>query len=199
MILPRQLILLALGIVSIAASPALGQTPGESQDATPSPPTPVPARDFSKFEFLMTRSPFSLPTAEEKSPMGDRYAITGAASWDGQQRIFIVDKTSQERLIISSEPNKLNMSLLEFLPDGDPRRMRARVKIGSEVATLEFAEMAPSAGASAIPIPGQAVQLGIQQPGGAVPQISSTGPPGAQPVRRIIRRRVITGAPPPAQ
>lgn len=167
------------------------------------PPVPAPARDFAQFEFLMQRSPFSLPTAEEKSPSADRYSITGAASWDGQQRIFVVDKTSQERLVISNEPNRLNMSLLEFLPDGDPRRMRARVKIGSEVATLEFAEMAAASPATtSVPIPGQPGQPGqpvIQQPGGATPQISSTGQPAGQPTRRIIRRRIITGAPPPAQ
>ena len=37
-------------------------------------------RSMEKFQVLLTRSPFSLPTAEESAPMADRFFLTGAAT-----------------------------------------------------------------------------------------------------------------------
>ncbi|MCX7869525.1 MAG: hypothetical protein N2322_06185, partial [Terrimicrobiaceae bacterium] len=54
------------------------------------------ARAFSQFEFLLARSPFSLPTAEESSPLTERYALTGAVEWGGRQQVFVLDRNSQQ-------------------------------------------------------------------------------------------------------
>lgn len=161
-------------------------------------------RDFSRFQFLLDRSPFSLPTAEESSPLADRYTLTGAVAFDGEPLIFVLDKTTQERHMLSKAPNKLNMGLVEYLPDPDPRRMRATIRVNGQIATISYAEPAAA--------PGQ--QPGNPQNSGMSPQNPNpsavVNPPTGQvlangtlptiqqqnssnPPRRVIRRRIISG------
>ncbi len=164
-------------------------------------PAPEPAeRTMASFEFLFARSPFSLPTAEESSPLADRYALTGAAAWGGEQRVFILDRTSQQRHVVSQGQGGGDMLLLEFLPEVDPRQMRARVQIAGQVATLAFAET-PAAAPVVQPPNAPPVQPGASvTPGTRTPAIATGAAPGQQPVRRsIIRRRSISGVPPPPE
>jgi hypothetical protein len=154
------------------------------------------ARSLEDFDFLLRRSPFSLPTAEESSPLADRFLLTGAASWDGIQRIFLMDKISQQRHVVVSDPNTEGMRLLEFKPDTDPQRISAKVQIGTEVATLVFqAPPAPAGVAAAQPgaQPGAPPMPGAPNSG----RVISAGAenPHATPPRRIIRRRVISNTP----
>jgi len=183
--------------LACAASAAFAADGDGTGDAAP--------RTFEAFEFLLERSPFSLPTAEEQSPAADRFTLTGAANWDGIQRVFVFDKNSQERHMLTAEAGSGQLALLEFLPDADPRKMRARVKIGPEVATISYSDTNPQAGSpqganpqpgmpSVMPPPPVPGQPGQQmQPGQQV----QPGQPGQQPPRRIIRRRVISGSPTP--
>ena len=163
-------------------------------------------RDFSRFQFLLDRSPFSLPTAEESSPVADKYTLTGAVSINGDPLIFVLDKTTQERHMLSKTPNKLDMVLVDYMPDPDPRRMHATIKVGGQLATISYSE----------PVAVQGQQPGVAQNTGAVPQnpnpstvvnlppgqILAGGPPpniqqpnAQSPQRRVIRRRIISGQP----
>lgn len=163
-------------------------------------------RDISQFKVLLDRSPFSLPTAEESSPLADRFTLTGAVAFDGEPVVFVLDKTTQERHMLSKKPNKLNMGLVEYLPDPDPRHMRATIKVDGQVATISFSEPAvaqgqqpgvpPNTGASA---PVQNPSVVVNAPPG---QVLANGAPRtlqqqqpAVPQRRVIRRRIISGQP----
>jgi len=178
----------------------LGSVMAQSEDPWARP------RDISQFQFLMDRSPFSLPTAEETSPLADRYTLTGAASLNGEPMIFVLDKTTQEHHMLSKTANKLDMGLVEYLPDPDPRRMRATIKINGQTATISYSE----------PAAVQGQQPGVpQNPGTAAPnqnptavvnpppgQVMAAGAPpnmqqssGQPPQRRVIRRRIISGQP----
>jgi hypothetical protein len=179
----------------------------ESDSAAAEPWTE--AREFAAFQFLLERSPFSLPTAEESSPVADRFALTGAVAIDGEPLVFVLDKTTQTRQMVSKKANDNNVSLVEYLPDPDPRRMRATIRVDGQVATISYAEAAaaqPPGSAPNMPtaMNGQAVmpnvpgapqmpQVAGQPPGTTI--APGTGQPGQQPPRRIIRRRVISGAP----
>ena len=160
-------------------------------------------REISRFQFLMDRSPFSLPTAEETSPLADRYTLTGAASLNGEPMIFVLDKTTQEHHMISKTSSKPGMGLVEYLPDPDPRRMRATIKVNGQTATISYSEPAavqgqqpqnatmavtnPNPSAVVNPPPGQAVIPG------APPNMQQ---PNAQPPQKhVIRRRIISGQP----
>jgi hypothetical protein len=153
------------------------------------------ARSIEDFDFLLRQSPFSLPTAEESSPLAERFLLTGAASWDGVQRVFLMDKHSQERHVVVDNPNSDGMRLIEFVPDADPQRISARIQFGTEVATLVFQAPPPTAGGAAAQpgAPGMPARPGAPGNGHVV------GPggenPGATPPRRIIRRRIISNNP----
>jgi len=97
-------------------------------------------RKISAFQFLLDRSPFSLPTAEESSPLADRFSLTGAVALDGEALVFVLDKTTQTRYMLSKIANKQNMGLVEYLSDPDPRHMRATIRVDGQVATIAYAE-----------------------------------------------------------
>lgn len=178
----------------------LGSAMAQNEDPWTQP------RDLAQFQFLLDRSPFSLPTAEESSPVADRYTLTGAASINGEPIVFILDKTTQERHMITKAPNKFNIGLVDYLPDPDPRRMHASIKINGQVATLSYSE----------PVAVQGQQPAAPQNAGGAPQnqnpmavvnlppgqVMATGAPpnmqqpnGQSPQRRVIRRRIISGQP----
>ncbi|MEI6279953.1 MAG: hypothetical protein WCQ16_11330 [Verrucomicrobiae bacterium] len=163
-------------------------------------------REISSFQFLLDRSPFSLPTAEESSPLADRFSLTGAVALDGEAIVFVLDKTTQTRHMLSKTPNKQNMGLVEYLPDPDPRRMHATIRVNGQVATIAYAEANPQ--------PLQAQQPAGPQANGPPPTPSSVvnAPAGAAPGspafqqqntqpsnHRVIRRRIISAQPAPGK
>jgi len=105
------------------------------------------ARDLATFDSLMKRSPFSLPTPEAPPVVEtNRFQITGAANWDGIQRIFVKDTNSQqpESFVVSSivTPWSRNLKLESFSPSDDRSKSTARVinTETGEVLTINFAD-----------------------------------------------------------
>lgn len=154
-------------------------------------------RDFQTFAWLVERSPFSLPTAEESSPLADRFALTGAAGIGGEALVFVFDRTTQARHMLSKQPNAESMSLVEFLPDPDPRRMRATIRVGGEIATISFQEAgaaspeAQNPAVAPLPQPGQPPATTAVNPSATIN--APGGDPSTNPPRKVIRRRIITG------
>ncbi|MEI6035344.1 MAG: hypothetical protein WCS65_13830, partial [Verrucomicrobiae bacterium] len=146
-------------------------------------------REISSFQFLLDRSPFSLPTAEESSPLADRFSLTGAVALDGEPLVFVLDKTTQTRHMLSKTPNKQNMELVEYLPGPDPRHMRATIRVNGQVATIAYAETAAqqqAAGSSANISP-QVPSAVVNAPAGTSPAPGSPAfqkQGGAQPLSR---------------
>ncbi|MEI6081404.1 MAG: hypothetical protein WCR44_03110 [Verrucomicrobiota bacterium] len=192
----------------VSASETLGSSVAPSRNAWEKP------RDLSSFQQLLKRSPFSLPTAEESSPLADRYAMTGIVNINGEEQIFVFDRTDQSRELIGRKPNTKNMSLVSLIRDGNTVPQKASILVGSETGTIGFLESTQQKGAPpAQAIPGS-VSAGIPglqgtQPGVHLPQLpplpqlpgasqSQQIPQGSQPGqgRRIIRRPVITAPQP---
>jgi len=153
---------------------------------------------MEKFQVLLDRSPFSLPTVEESAPAAERYSITGAATINDEPIVFIVDKNTQNRLMLGRAPDASGNVLLEYLPDLNPQKMKASIRIDGQVTTVAYAEVAADPQQQAAPVPmapnaGQP-QPGSQPPPGVVNPAQPQNP--AQPPRRVIRRRVISGQTP---
>lgn len=157
---------------------------------------------MEKFQVLLNRSPFSLPTAEESAPMADRFFLTGAATINEEPVVFVLDKNTQVRHMLGSKPDASNNQLLNYTPDADPKNMSARIRIEGQETTVRYAELPTEAQ----PPPQVPMNPKIPQQPGAPPQPPGA-PPTAQPQntngnetpRRVIRRRVISGQPPAAQ
>ena len=172
-------------------------------------------RSMENFKSLLERSPFSLPTAEENTAIAERFVLTGAATINEMPVVFVLDKNTQNRLMLE----KLNSSdssgkdqLLELFQDADPKNLRASVQIEGQRTEIRFAEtsFAPPSGQEmppqAIapnqpmpPVPPAPPQQQAATPGQQPPAVQPGNNSNSQPPRRVIRRRVISGQPPAAQ
>ena len=134
---------------------ALSAAPDSSADA---PWTKT--RDMAAFQSLLARSPFSLPTAEESSPLAERFSLTGAADINGETMVFVIDRTTQNRQMVkkaNAQTAPQSMTLVEYMPDPDPRKMKATIRVDGQISTIAFSESAmdPQQQAQQPAVPGQ--------------------------------------------
>lgn len=97
-------------------------------------------RELSNFQNLLQHSPFSLATAEESSPLSERYAITGVITLGGEDQIFVFDRNDQSRELLTKKPNAKSMALINIIHDTDPNKLKATVRIGSESGVITSIE-----------------------------------------------------------
>ena len=144
---------------------------------------------------MLAHSPFSLPTAEESSPLAERYAITGIITLNGEEQVFVFDRTDQSRELLTTMPNAKNMSLLSLVREGN-NHAKASIRIGSEVGTIGFMEAVNTAAAvqPGDPAPGSPASANAPAPGVKLPPLPPLPKsPASNPQgRRIIRRPVVT-------
>jgi len=167
-------------------------TLGVSHAQTPAWETP---REIATFSKLLSHSPFSLPTAEESSPLAERYAVTGIITINGEDQVFVFDRTDQSRELLTAKPNAKNMSLLSLVREGK-NPIKASIRIGSEVGTIGFMEavnvaavVQPGAPAPGSPASANAPAPGVKLPAlPPLPKSPASNPQG----RRIIRRPVVS-------
>jgi len=114
---------------------------GTHAEIIPTSPWEHP-RNLSNFQSLVHHSPFSLPTAEETSPLSERYAITGIATIGGEEQLFIFDRTDQSRELLTHTPNLKGMSLIALDRTGNLPPQRATIRIGDETGIITFKEAA---------------------------------------------------------
>ncbi|MEY2907058.1 MAG: hypothetical protein RLZZ408_1529 [Verrucomicrobiota bacterium] len=150
-------------------------------------------RELEAFRKLIARSPFSLPTAEESSPLAERYAMTGIITIGGEEQVFVFDRTDQSRELLTGRPNAKNMSLVTLVREGK-NPIKATIRVGGETGTIGFLEGSNPSAQAAPPAPGSpasanAPAAGVKLPPlPPLPKTPSNTPPG----RRIIRRPVVT-------
>jgi len=171
-------------------------------------------RSMENFKSLLERSPFSLPTAEENTAIAERFVLTGAATINETPVVFVLDKNTQNRLMLeksNSSDSSSKDQLLELFQDADPKNLRASVQIEGQRTEIRFSEtsfeppsgqpMPPQANAPNQPMPPMppAPPLQPAATGQQQPAVQPGNNANAQPPRRVIRRRVISGQPPAAQ
>jgi hypothetical protein len=169
-------------------------------------------RSMENFQALLSRSPFSLPTAEETTAAPDRFSLTGVATINERPVVFVFDKNTQNRLMLEKLEDSENPSkdrLVELAPSDDPKNLRATVLIEGQRSEIRFSETAFSVSPEQpAPVPAAApgqhmppYPPGIPQPINAQQQsaVQPGNTPNSQPPRRVIRRRVISGQAPAAQ
>lgn len=185
MIAPRHLCFLAVCLLlATVGGSALAQEAWEKP------------RALADFQSLLGRSPFSLPTAEEKAAPEDRFHLAGAATMGGEQVVFVWDKNTQQRLLLRAEDDNSGNNLLEFFSDPNPKNMRAKVQIAGQTAEIRFSDTVFELSQAPAPPPSK----GPVPPASAAPQPNpqiTPGAPGNEKPRRVIRRRVISGQPSP--
>ena len=185
-------LILAISAGVVNASPSAPAIPPASEPADA--PWEQP-RDIAAFQSLLARSPFSLPTAEESSPLAERFSLTGAVDINGETMVFVIDRTTQARQMLSKKPNQ-RMSLVEYLPNLDPRKMKAIVQVDGQIATIAFNDTVAPQPASPGPSPSPGQTPLPSQFNRAMPSVNNSVAPlgiGATPPKPTT----IVNVPPP--
>jgi len=153
--------------------------------------------DLSRYSALGKKSPFTLASATAEADFAKDLVLGGYVRMDGEDFVIVANKTKPDRILVGRKPSPpaQGMVLLDLKkdPSGDPSKLQAKIKKGTEMATLKY-EITGGGGAPVAPIPvaaqGQPPIPGLsgQQPGQA--QMNAGGKPGATPAP-VIRRRVI--------
>lgn len=174
---------------------------GHTESTAPLPPELwEKPRTLEDFQTLLQRSPFSLPTAEESSPLAERYALTGIVTIGGVEEIFVFDRTDQSREMLTRTPNTKNMSLVTLIREGSALPQKATIRVGAVTGTIGYLEATPQqqiqpAALQAPGPPATVKQLGVKLPPLPLPPGAiNTGqsPVIAPQTHRIIRRPMVT-------
>lgn len=92
---------------------------------------------------LGKKSPFTLASAgEEAADFARDLFIAGYVRLGGEDYVMVANKTKPDRILVgkSPSPSAQGMVLVEFKkdPSGSPAKMQAKVKKGTETATLKY-------------------------------------------------------------
>lgn len=154
-----------------AAGPA--ETP---QDDLVPPPFPL-----SRYETLWKRSPFQLESVAPpvaSAGLAQRYALTGLAEVGGEPIAFLMDRTTQQRMMITKGAGQAGLTLVQVDVAADKSsNSTATIRQGAEVGVVKFDAGPPPAAVPAMPVPG-APPI---QPGNPPAQASGVPVPGQVP------------------
>ena len=175
-----------------------------------------PAFPLSRYEPLWQRSPFQLESVAppvESAGLAQRFAFTGIAEINGEPMAFVMERATQNRLMVKADSTKDGLSLVQVDVQQKYADSSATLRQGTEVGVVRFEAVA--AMPPGMPQPGRPPQAvaqpptqlipGMHQPPGLVPPVPRPGDPssgqvqggqGQIPPPRVIRRRVlVTPAP----
>lgn len=197
MISPLFLVVAGAGIgwggMSEESTPPASPT-GQTSTSSGLPAVLQPAR----YAALGKKSPFTLASSTEAAAdFAKDLVLAGFVRLDGDEYVMVADKTKPNRVLVGKKPSPSaqGMMLLEVKkdPSGDPAKMEARIKKGSETATLKY-EVTGGGGATPPAGGGQPVAAAPTPPGGVpIPGQAQPGQSGAlqgqKPMPAVFRRR----------
>jgi len=204
------LALLLACIFSVLASEEMKLTPPApdtklAEEVASGLPTALSADRYAP---LSRKSPFTLAsTTEENADFAKDLLLAGYVRMDGQDFVMIANRTRPERLMVGTKPSPSAQGMVllkvERDPSGDPTKLRAQIRKGTETAMLKYESASPGAVApgqpgATQPAPGQVVSGQPPIPGQAQAGQAPPGIPGQKPAQNppVIRRRVMPIPPP---
>lgn len=174
----------ALGLMSLMAIAPL--TLPAADDA----PVPPPF-DAERYRPLWEKSPFTLASAEiiPTANFADEYAIVSMSKVDGRHYVRVMNKTTQQRITVSSENPVDGIEIVEVSPNRNPLEASVRIRMGGQEGIVRYDANLLRTGAAAVPVmPPGAAEAAAQ----ATQQVRSVVPStGNQPQRPQRRRPII--------
>ena len=89
--------------------------------------------DLSFVESLVAASPFTRTVSLE-----DSFQLTGMAFFDGHPVATILNRETQERFVVSEEPNAQGWTLMAATTGTDIGSARVEMRVGTEALTLHY-------------------------------------------------------------
>ena len=146
-----------------------------------------PAFPLSRYEPLWQRSPFQLESVApsvESAGLAQRFALTGIAEINGEPMAFVMERATQNRLMVKANSTEGGVSLVQVDVQKKYTDSSATLRQGAEVGVVRFeagAAMAPGMPQPGMQVPRPMPQV-IPQPG-VPPQAAAF--PGAVPAAQI--------------
>ncbi|MEZ5385640.1 MAG: hypothetical protein R3F13_08995 [Prosthecobacter sp.] len=103
---------------------------GEGSPIDPDLPQPI---DYFFAEGLVTNSPFTRAVNLQAS-----LQLTGVAYVDGHPIATVLNKDTQQRFVISEEPNALGWQLINATAGSDLNQTQVEVRIGEELIAMHY-------------------------------------------------------------
>jgi len=153
-----------------------------------------PAFPLSRYAMLWERSPFqveSIAPPEMSEGLAQRYALTGIAEISGEPIAFLMERATQNRLMVRSSGGSGELELVQVDVQSKYTDSTATVRRGAEIGVVKFDAMAAM---PSMPQPGMPQVLPQT---GLMPRAPQTQA-GAPPVSGVPQP-VVPGQPVPAQ
>jgi len=129
----RSLHLLAAAMLATAtASPG-----GEAETGELFSPS---VHQADRYQHIWKKSPFvtETPVVQQSGGLAERFALTGIAMLQNQPVIFVLDRQSLSRSVITKEPNPSGLALVSVQTNTDPKQSQATIRLGSEQALIHY-------------------------------------------------------------
>lgn len=182
------------------------EKPGPDVPAAQGFPTALSGERFSA---LGKKSPFTLAsTTEESADFAKDLVLAGYFRMDGKDFVLVANRTQPTRLMVGTQPSAaaqgMTLVKIEQDPSGNPTKMRAQIRKGSELAVLKYeAASAPAAqpGAGQPPPTGSVPAQTPTLPGQPQPPQVVPAAPGQKPAQNpmTVRRRMLPIPPAPSR
>lgn len=158
---------------------------------------------LDRYRHIWEKSPFvaETPVAKQSAGLEQRFVLTGVASLSDKPMIFVLDRTSLTRMVVSAERNAQGVQLVSVESNHDPKQAAATIRLGAEQATIRY-DVAALQNINAAPENPKAARAGAapKTPPPVTAANSSTtadpalangasGPP--VPVKRVVRKSLI--------
>jgi hypothetical protein len=115
--------------------------------------------------------------------------LTGIVTFNGEEEVFVFDRTDQSHSILTHMPNSNSMALVSLVREGTLVPQKATIRVGTDTGTIGYLEAAPQPQGQPAPQPPAGAPAGILPRLPQLPQQPEVAPP---PTRRIIRRPMVT-------
>lgn len=97
-------------------------------------------RSLDRYTHIWTAKPFVAATVvtPQAESLAQRYAITGYGHFSGSDVVFLLDRVSLSRFTVTNEREENGVALLDVTEKENANGLKARIKIGGEVAELAY-------------------------------------------------------------
>lgn len=95
-------------------------------------------RDVDRYRLIWERSPFVVAQPVATEGTAGRFALTGMAAWQDEPVVFVLDRKSLSRVMVTREPNAMGISLVSVQRDEDPLKSQAIILVGSEQIRIAY-------------------------------------------------------------
>ncbi|MEI6337372.1 MAG: hypothetical protein WCQ57_02165 [Verrucomicrobiota bacterium] len=93
-----------------------------------------------RYQHIWEKSPFvtAAPVVQESGGLAQRFALTGVASVQNQPVIFVLDRQSLSRLVVTGVRNQQGLELVSVENQTDPEQSRATIRLGMEQTVIRY-------------------------------------------------------------